>query len=190
MGDIIGFNDLFSSVFETSTFRDMDVMIDRVLKGTTSTVAVVFDIKCLTRPYTTTLDRDSMDLYTRVQSQGIVTYILSWEPNTPENVAKETALLTSLGVADPIVILRDVDACPIRKKDLSWNAQLAAYNLSRVPNDRKVIMNVGRMWVDVLPPDLTDDCLPSTIADKHMLAYHTKTATWCLRMSPSRVIDV
>lgn len=193
MGDLIEFHNIFDNTIEsqdiTTLHNAMFTMLDEV---DAENSAVVFDVKCLTRPYTNNVDTKGMTLYSEVVARGVAPYFFSWEVDTPANLAAETARLTALGVADPIILLRDTSECNTPKKNLGWNASIASYTRRRAATyglTRTIVMYVGRKWVDVLPENILATSLPSTDTEHHLLCRHKESGVWCLRMSPSKIMQ-
>lgn len=193
--EILEFDDVFSNLVVSPNIADLNNTFIQALDVSDASLSVVaFDIKCFTQPYTTSEDPNGINLYTQVVAHGIVPFILSWMPNTPENVESEKAHLASLGIIEPILQLRNVELCDIPKKNLSWIPDITSYTRSRITSDpdyahHKIVMYIGRTWVDVLPITPTTSH-PTVTANFHMLCYHGETDTWCYRMSPSKKVTV
>lgn len=190
MSDIVEFEDVFDSVMESSNITTLHDSFTKALDSVNAgNSAVVFDVECLTRPYTTVADANGIALYMEVVSRGIMPYFFSWLEDTPDNLDTEMTRLIALGVSNPVVLLRNAELCPTPKKNMAWSAPIAAYTRSRVTNKgmkRAVVMYVGRKWVDVLPANLVSTAMPTTSTEFHIICRHTESGVWSLRMSPSK----
>jgi hypothetical protein len=191
MGDqdtIVEFEDAFDSVSEDAAMAPILSTLDAVLDLFLPHDAVVLDIRTFTKPYTLQVDPDGRSVYQKVVARGLVPIILSWEADSEENMEAERAKLTSWGVSpDVALILRDPEACPHRKKGCSFAPDMCAYTQSRVLDlGHTIVMYVGRLWIDVLPPDLEETALPGVTLAHHALFRHTRSGVWSLRMSPNK----